>query len=243
MTTGVRVLNDSEVDPNQEAVDTMLTEAEEAELQALLNPASTPKYDETLDDDTPDPVAKTYPTENGVKAVGRAVVRRAWMWNGTETLLPLAWNPDGTIHDGARRYLLKRHCLCCGTGGWRARSGQRPRCPACLKKACSICGGSTDPTKIIASFYLQKSRVPFPANFYGSIPCFMEFCPRAQSGAGFLTESAMRIHATHRHKDEYKAKLEAEQAQSVSKIAELETKLNALLMSGVGGVASGRNQG
>ena len=77
MTTGVRVLDDTEVDPSQEAVDIMLTEAEEAELQALLNPNSTPKYDETLDDDTPDPVAKTYPTEDGVKAVGRAVAAGA----------------------------------------------------------------------------------------------------------------------------------------------------------------------
>lgn len=233
MTTGIRVLDETtDLDPSNEAVDTMLTEAEEAELQALLNPDSTPAYDATLDDadDTPLGEAQTYPTQGGVKSAGRAVVRRAWMWDGTETMLPLAWNPDGTMHDGARRYLLKRHCLCCGFGGWKAKSGQRPRCPACLKKGCSICHQSTDPTKIIASFYLQRSKVPFPAKLYGSIPCFLPLCPRAQGGWGFLKEEDMRIHSKNRHPDEYSAKLETEKAGDANKVAALEERLNDMLL-------------
>src|SRR3990172_10665855 len=33
---------------------------------------------------------------------GRPNARLAWTWDGTETTLPLGWNPEGTVHDGGR---------------------------------------------------------------------------------------------------------------------------------------------
>ena len=179
------------------------------------------------------------PMRDGKKqATGRAAARRGWMWNGTESLLPLAWNPDGTVHDGARKYLLKRHCLCCHTGGFRGA-----QCPNCVKSNCEQCGGSTDRTKvhvlgsgkviqgwIIPNFYLRKEDVPFPARFYGSIDCFLGFCPRS-GGRGFLTEQDMRMHARTRHRMEYQAYQDGLAANRSDEVESLRRRLDAMTTS------------
>ena len=192
------IMAETDADRISEEVDTMLTAAEEREAEARFAQQSGPVGD--LSDGGMVGGARLTPMRDGKKQTkGRPAARRAWMWNGTESLLPLAWNPDGTMHDGGRRYLLKRHCLCCQTGGFRAS-----QCPNCVKSNCTQCRASTDRGKIIPSFYLRKEDVPFPARFYGSINCFLAFCPR-QGGKGFLTDQDMRVHARTRHRMEYQA--------------------------------------
>ena len=76
--------------------------------------------------------ARLYPMNNGKEqSKGRAAARQAWTWNGTSSLIPLAWNPDGTMHDGGRRYLYKRYCMCCTNSGFRGGV-----CPKCAKEGC-----------------------------------------------------------------------------------------------------------
>ena len=158
---------------------------------------------------------------------GRAAARRAWMWNGTESLLPLAWDADGRVHDGARRYLRKRYCLCCATGGF-----QPPKCPRCsnIEQPCTRCGGSTDRKKIIPCFYLRLEDVPFPTNVYGSIPCFLPFCQRRGS-MGFKSDEEMRLHARSRHRTEYQAHMDSVAANKVDEVTELRSRLDALMSS------------
>ena len=165
------------------------------------------------------------PARDKTVTKGRPNARRAWMWNGTETLLPLAWDPDGKIHDGAKRYLLKRYCLCCTTGGFRGR-----HCPKCVKAECGACNGSTDKKKVIACFYLRQEDVPFPARFYGSISCFHQFCER-RGGKGFLTQEDMRIHARTRHRMEYQSYMETQTANKADEVTELRNLVNSLMAS------------
>ena len=223
-----KVLEASEVDLEQESVDEALTVAEEAQLGELLRKASPEDTVSDLSDGGRIGGANLYPTHNGIRqTVGRPTVRRAWMWNGTETMLPLTWNTDGTQHDNARRYLTKRHCLCCNTGGFRTRAGQLPQCPNCVKNNCNVCGSSSDPKKIIPSFYLIQEQVPYPTKFFGDIPCFLDECPR-RGAKGFLTGQAMRLHATSRHKKQYQAYLEATQADRRDEISRLTARIDKL---------------
>lgn len=154
---------------------------------------------------------------------GRAVARLAWMWNGTESLLPLMWDTDGKTHDSAKRYFDKRFCLCCRQAGFRGR-----QCPTCAKKSCEFCNGGNDRAKIIACFYRSREAVPFPTKFYGSIPCFLASCPR-QDGQGFLNQEDMRLHARLMHKMEYQAHVEALAASKTDEVAELRQRLDALM--------------
>ena len=199
-----------------------MTDAEEREArESFAIPGTAPD----LSDGGRVGQARITPMQAGKKlAKGRPAARRAWMWNGTETLLPLAWNPEGTMHDGARKYLLKRHCLCCHTGGFRGL-----QCPNCVKSNCDKCNASTDPKKIIPNFYLRKEDVPFPQRFYGSINCFLPTCPRRDS-KGFLTEQDMRIHAASRHRMEYRAYMESLTAARADEVQSLREKVDALLM-------------
>lgn len=218
-----RVLEVSEIDQEQEAVDTVLTAAEEAESLAQL--VST---DEAIPDLTDGGVVgsvRVTPRRHGkIVPKGRPAARRAWTWNGMESLLPLAWNPEGTMHDGARRYLLKRHCTCCGRSGFRG-----VQCLACVKNTCSACKSSTVKGKIIPNFYLKKEDVPFPARFYGDVDCFLENCTRRGS-MGFMSEQDMRMHARTRHKMEYQAYLEARATSSAggAQLAVIEKRLAEL---------------
>jgi hypothetical protein len=153
---------------------------------------------------------------------GRPAARRAWMANGTETLLPLAWEPDGRTHDSAARYFRKRLCLCCQRGGFKGR-----QCPDCVKKGCGLCNGSSNPKKIIPCFYRRKEDVPFPIKFYGSIDCFLVSCIRRGS-QGFLTTADMRLHARSMHKLEYQAHLEGLEIDKQNEVAVLREELQAM---------------
>ena len=182
------------------------------------------------------------PMSNGRPiAKGRAAARRAWTYNGSETTLPLAWNPDGTIHDGARRYMAKRYCLCCGIGGFRFAPGKPQICPNCAHNNCTVCNAGTDTTKvhhlengktiqgwIIRCFYLRKEDVPFPTRFYGSVDCFLESCIR-RDGRGFKTEADMRLHARSRHRLEYQGWLESQTASQNNEVESLRRRLDAMI--------------
>lgn len=218
------VMEETDIDRVADSVDAMMADdAEAATIKRLMQPGETGGQD--LSNGGTVGAATITPMQNGVKmAKGRAAARRAWMWDGTETLLPLAWNPNGTQHDAARRYLLKRHCLCCHAGGFKGA-----QCPNCVSSNCNECGASSDRTKVIANFYLTKEEVPFPARFYGNINCFLPFCAR-KDGRGFITEQDMRIHARSRHRMEYQAFQEAAAATDGSQVAELQRVVNSLML-------------
>lgn len=154
---------------------------------------------------------------------GRPVAWRAWMANGTETLLPLAWDPEGLNHDSAARYFRKRLCLCCQYAGFKA-----PRCPACVKKDCSRCHGRADSKKIIPCFYRRREDAPFAVLMYGSIPCFLGHCIR-RGDRGFLTEVDMRLHARNRHKLEYQAYTESLAGSKTDEVADLRKRVDELV--------------
>jgi len=173
--------------------------------------------------------ATLHPMAGGERiARGRPSARQAWMWNGTESTLPLAWNPEGTRHDGARHYLRKRFCLCCHLGGFMGR-----QCPNCVKNNCQHCSRSTDSQKIIPCFYTDKEKVPFPQRFYGSINCFLLDCPRRDS-QGFLSEEEMRFHARSKHKGQYEAYLEVLQGSEKSEVGRLREMVEALMKAQMG---------
>lgn len=205
------LLENQQVDYLGEEVDVQLTAEEEAfETQRYRSTGVAPD----LGDGGVVNGVRVRPNRDKTVTKGRAVARKAWMWNGTESLLPLAWDPEGKIHDGARRYLLKRHCLCCGVSGFRAR-----QCPSCVKNDCNLCGGRPDPKTVIPCFYLRQSQVPFPSTVYGFIDCFLPSCIRT-GARGFLTQLGMRMHARNRHKMEYQAHLET---LAESRVDELQT--------------------
>ena len=216
-----RVLQDNEVDLEEEGLDSVLTADEEAAERASLR--AVPDQVGDLTDGGQVGRARVFPMENGQAASkGRAAARRAWTWNGSETLLPLAWNPEGTVHDGARPYLRKKHCLCCHQGGFKGR-----QCPNCVRNRCVGCGGSTDPKKIIANFYLSKEKVPFPQRFYGDIPCFLPMCPR-QGSMGFKADEDMRMHARTAHRMEYESYQEAQQFRRADETESLRRRLDEM---------------
>ena len=231
----VKLLDEAEIDPITEQVSQALDEAEEAEAEAKRLFVYNPNPGDLSDGGTIGGV-KLRPNRDKRITQGRPAARQAWMWNGTETVLPLAWDTDGKRHDGARHYLLKRHCLCCQTGGFFG--GQ---CRNCAKNNCSRCNASMDRTTlqtltsgrqirgwIIPSFYLRKEDVPYPAHFYGKVDCIFSFCPR-HGVFGFLTEQDMRLHATKRHTDEYKAHMETIAAARTDRVEILERRIDELL--------------
>lgn len=217
-----KILNEEDVDQIAEDLDSEMTAAEEEDAFARVASA---RAANDLSDGGKVGGARIYPTRGGVKQEqGRAASRMSWMWDGTVSELPLAWNPDGTQHDGARHYLLKRHCLCCGASGFFGP------CKACIKANCQHCEAGTNQKKVIPCFYLRKSQVPFPAKFFGSIPCFMPTCPR-QGSKGFKSEEDMRIHARKRHGMEYQAHTETLAAHKADEVDQLREQVNLLLAS------------
>ena len=229
----VKLLEKSEIDPITEQVEEVMDAAEEAAARKQF--AYTPHVGDLSDGGFVNGV-KVRPNRDKTITRGRPVARLAWMWNRTETVLPLAWNPEGTAHDGARHYLLKRHCLCCHTGGFTGR-----QCKKCIKDNCDRCKASTDTTTvqhldngktvrgwIVPNFYMRQEDVPFQARFYGEVDCFLEFCPR-RGAKGFLTEQSMRIHAGTRHGMEYKAHLDTLAAHKTDQVDRLQQLVNELL--------------
>lgn len=215
-----RLLEESEVDQDAEELDAAMTVAEEqAELASFAVPSGAVG---DLSDGGRVGRATLYPMRDGKRvSKGRAAARLAWMWDGTETVLPLAWNPEGTRHDGARAYLSKRHCLCCGAGGFRGA------CRTCSDRMCLKCNAGTSKKQIIPCFYLNKEQVPFQQKFYGSIDCFLPLCVR-RGGQGFKTEEDMRMHAQSRHRMEYRARQETLEGQRVTDTDDLRRRIDEL---------------
>jgi len=212
------VLEGTETDFDQ--LDAEMTADEEAAEFARL---SIPDQAGDLSDGGMVGGVRISPTQGGVKQNrGRANARRAWRWDGTESLIPLAWETDGKKHDGARAYLMKRHCTCCKFSGFRGI-----QCPDCIKNNCSLCVASTLRGKIIPCYYLREEDVPFPVNLYGSINCFIELCPR-RGPRGFKTNEQMRMHAMLRHRLEYRSYLDDQQSEQATELGELRRQVAAL---------------
>ena len=211
----VKLLDETTVDQTETQVDADIAAADMAAAQALF-PSNAQAPD--LSDGGVVNGAKLTPMQAGQKMThGRAAARRAWTWDGRESLLPLGWNNEGTRHDAARPYLLKRHCMCCGDSGWRGA-----QCRKCVESYCTQCNASTQPEKIIANFHLNQEDVPHPAKMFGDINCFLEMCQRT-GDKGFKTPQDMRMHAITRHKKEYQAYQDAQRGGQSTELAELRT--------------------
>jgi hypothetical protein len=234
-----KILEESEVDTQAEQVETAIEVAEEL---AFSRVGAQQNVGDLSDGGNVNGVMIT-PRRGGIKmAKGRPNVRQAWMWDGTSSLLTLAWNPEGTQHDGARHYLRKRTCLCCKVGGIIPRRGQPFACPTCAKTNCDKCMAGTDRTHevtlgdgtlikgyVIPTFYLSKALVPFPTKFFGDIDCFLPNCVRT-GAKGFMTQEDMRIHARSRHKLEYLAWIEVKEATRPDEVGKLQARLDAVLL-------------
>lgn len=214
------------IKPEEEALepDTTPEYMTEAEVQAAFAEINQrPENVGDLTDGGKFGIVDIYPTQEGKKVSrGRAVAYHAYMWNGSETVLPLAYTPGGRRHDGARHYLRKRKCLCCGDAGFEGL------CKRCVRNGCTRCKSGHDKSKNIACFYLKIEDVPFPQNVYGDVDCFLPTCPR-RGKFGFKTEQEMRIHATHRHSVQYQAHLQTEEAHKQSEVDRLQDQVNSLL--------------
>lgn len=197
------VLQELDIDPIADSLDGLLTSEEEQEAEAGLVPKVRSNRDRLI-------------------TKGRATVRRAWMWDGTESMLPLAWNPEGTRNDGARHYLLKRFCLCCKSGGFFGT-----RCLNCVKNNCNNCAASSVRKNIIPCFYLKVEDVPYPVKFFGDIDCFLESCTR-RGARGFKTDQVMRLHARSRHRQEYQSHIEFLAEARTDEMESLRRRLDAL---------------
>jgi hypothetical protein len=197
------ILEPSDIDQVAEQEDMMLTAAEEEYEATRYSPTENPQ--DLSNGGTVNGI-KVRPSKDHNITIGRSNSRRAWMWDGTESLLPLGWDSDGKIHNGAKYHFEKRHCVCCKFSGFRGR-----HCPRCVASGCAYCNGSSDPKKIIPNFYPRPELVPYPVKFYGSIDCFLPFCER-RGDKGFKTEEDMRMHARTRHRMEYQTHLEVQTA-------------------------------
>ena len=216
------LLEDQDIDVDAEAIDMQLTDAEEA-IAADLSRGSDDSSRMDLSDGGKVGGATLYPMRDGPRVEkGRPAARRAWMWNGTESVIPLTWNPDGTIHDGGRRFLRKKYCLCCTDAGFIRH------CRKCRDNLCPRCNSSRDPSKIIPCFYLREVDVPYPEKLYGSVNCFLPSCAR-KGEIGFKTEEDMRMHALSRHTKQYEAHESVKRSGEASEISELRKTVNDLV--------------
>ena len=234
-----KLLEAQDIDPVADEVEEAMSEVDtQAALSRLGKLGSTTSVGDLSDGGYVGSVEIT-PRQNGKKmSAGRPNARRVWSWNGTEGVIPLGWNTEGTIHNGGRPHLAKRHCLCCGASGFKS-----PVCPYCVKSNCARCLGSAKrdlvdipehchvrlgrKATVIPNFYLTKDAVPFQERFYGSIDCFLSGCPR-RSGAGFKTNEDMRIHASTRHRMEYRAWQESQAASKSDELESMRRRLDAL---------------
>ena len=148
---------------------------------------------------------------------GRPSARRVWDWRGRESLIPLAWDTDGKIHDGGRRYLLKRHCIVCKYAGFYGRV-----CPDCRKN-----GRPARPNSVVPCFYLRKESSPAHLHAYGGVDCMVEVCVR-RGEYGFRNATEMRQHAMTKHKGEYKAAQDEVAASGNAEMASMRLQIAAL---------------
>ena len=216
----VKLLQATQKDLEQDATDTILTAAEEAMARSKFASTGTPG--DLSDGGVVNGVRITPMIGGRPTSSGRPAAREAWKCDGSWTVLTLAWNPDGTRHDGARPYLLKNHCECCNAAGFRAR-----QCPACVKSNCTRCRGGTAPGKLHRNFYLRREDVPHPVNVYGDVACFLPECIR-RGVIGFKTQEEMRFHARSRHKMQYQAHMETLAEAKTSELTSLRERLDAL---------------
>lgn len=235
-----KVLSYEDVDVQADELDAVMTEAEEIAVRQQFARTPPGQVPDLTDGGMVNGV-RLYPVQGGIRQErGRAVARRAWSWNGTESLLPLAWDPDGKIHDNARHYLAKRHCTCCGTAGFIKLQGRPLVCPSCAKTSCTRCASGTSLAPqvlpsgkvnrgfIIANFYVRKEDAPFQTRFYGDVDCMIESCPR-RGDRGFKTEEDMRVHAMGIHTMEYQAKMASLAASGNRETESLRAMVNELM--------------
>jgi len=153
---------------------------------------------------------------------GRAVARQAWRYDGTPSVLAVAWNPEGTRHDGAREYLKKKVCLCCLEGGFKV-----PACPKCIRNNCSQCNVGRDKTKVIRLYYLRYDEVPYPKEVKNGVDCFLPTCIR-RGVWGFPTLEAMLLHGRWKHRGEYASYREAEAMRKSTEADDLRRRVDEL---------------
>ncbi len=161
------------------------------------------------------------PTPAVKSGYGRPAGARAWMWDGTETTIVLAWDIHGKVHDGGQRYLQKKHCLCCGFSGFREH------CTKCRKETCQRCKSGRDRKQIIPAIYLKESDVPFPQLLYGEVDCFLPTCTR-RGDRGFRNLEEMHMHGTGRHTKQFEAHRAVQQSQETSQVAVLQQQVAVL---------------
>ena len=147
---------------------------------------------------------------------GRPTVRNVWTWNGTPSAIPLAYEPSGKRHDGGRKYLLKRHCPTCNYTGFYG-----PICPMCLKEG-------REQAPVVPAFYLKREQVPKQQRFFGAVDCFVPTCVRRDK-YGFLDEPQMRQHAMGKHRLEYRAFQDSQQARNDRELSDLRSQVTALM--------------
>jgi len=170
------------------------------------------------------------PTAVTKTSYGRPAGARAYMWDGSETTIVLAWDIHGKTHDGGRRYLQKKHCLCCGFSGFREH------CTKCRKETCQRCRSAHDKKQIIPAIYLKESDVPFPQLVYGDVDCFLPSCTR-QKDRGFRSLEEMHMHATGRHTAQWAAHKTAQESREASQVTILQQQVAALTTAVVQGRA------
>ena len=161
---------------------------------------------------------------------GRPTVRAVWAWDGRPSTIPLAYEPSGKRHDGGRKYLLKRHCVVCNNSGFYGRA-----CPACVKDGREL-------APVVPAYYLRQSQVPKQGTYFGMVDCFVPACVR-RGKYGFLDEPQMRQHAMSRHRQEYRAFQDSQQARSDKQVAQLQEQVNALLLAQINGRGADRTEG
>ena len=222
-----KVLDEATIDQVEEQVDADLQEADELVFNTVFRPDD---HVGDLGDGGQVGIAKVYPTSGGeartqwgsnvLRQKGRPVARMAYRWDGAESLLPLSWNPEGTRHDRAQKYLLKRHCERCGESGFTLNARTGNSCPRC---------GASGNKVIIACYYLKFADVPHKIQRYGHVDCFLVSCVR-RGEYGFIDEAAMRMHAGMKHTRQYQAFEEARRSSNQSEVEVLRGRLDNLML-------------
>ena len=152
---------------------------------------------------------------------GRPNGRQVWSWDGRESVIPLAWDTAGKTHDGGRKYLLKRWCPACNYSGFYGQV-----CPDCRKAGRRL-------VPVLPAYYTKKERVPKPLRFFGKVDCFVPTCVR-HGEYGFLDDAQMRQHAMSRHRNEYRAFMDATESRNKTDMASMQQQINTLIASALG---------
>lgn len=232
-----KVMTEAEIDPIAEAVDQQMMETGEAEQVPTHKIDVTGTYGD-LSNGGRVGSAEILPVGESGKVIfdkrlrepGRPTVRAVWTWDGRTSTIPLAYEPSGKRHDGGRKYLLKRHCTVCNYTGFYG-----PVCPQCRKEG-------REQAPVVPAFYLRANQVPKPQQFFGTVDCFVPMCIR-RGKYGFLDESQMRQHAMGKHRMEYRAFQDSQQARNDREIDEMRKQIAALTNRQLNGTAPAQEDG